>query len=306
MLSCLGLEGFIEGTAVDRLVMRLFGRRLPPRLGPALGFVRLFRQRWHADHIPMLAGHLAYVTLLSLVPLVAVGFSILAYFPLFEPLRQQIEAFVFANFVPAAGEVIRAHFSRFVANATHMTSIGVAALAVLALLLIRAIDEDLNHIWRSRGQRSRLMTLGIYWLVLSLGPLLLAASILATSYVISLRLFQLEFVSALWTRLLGLLPFVLSLGSIILLYLAVPNARVRFQDALVGAGLAALLFEGAKKGFAFYVTHFTTYQAIYGALAVIPILFVWVYLSWFLVLFGAEVTATLGVYRQQQTGPQWD
>ena len=153
----------------------------------------------------------------------------------------------------------------------------------MALLLIRAIDEDLNHIWRTRGQRSRFMTLAVYWLVLSLGPLLVGASILVTSYVVSLRLFQLELVSVLWTRLLGLLPFVLSLGSIILLYLVVPNVRVRFKDALVGAGLAALLFEGAKKGFAFYITHFTSYQAIYGALAGIPILFVWVYLSWFIV-----------------------
>ncbi len=276
------------------------------RFAPLLGFLRLFLGRWHQDRLPVLAGHLAYVTLLSLVPLVAVIFSVLSYLPAFDELRQQIEGFVFDNFVPAAGEAIQAHFTQFVTNSTRTTSIGILALVVVALLLISAIDENLNHIWRSRGERGKVTTLAVYWLILTLGPLLAGASILATSYVVSLRLFEVELVSRLGGLLLGLLPFVLSLGGMLLLYLVVPNARVRFRHALGGAVLAALLFEGAKKGFAFYITYFTSYEAIYGALAVVPILFVWIYLSWLIVLLGAEVTAALGDYRQQQSAPHWD
>ncbi len=254
----------------------------------------------------MLAGHLAYVTLLSLVPLVTVVFSIFSFFPIFSSVRLQVEEFIFANFVPAASDVIHHHFSRFVANASKMTSIGVVALVLVALLLISAIDQNLNHIWRSRGQRPKMTTFAVYWMILTLGPLLAGASILITSYVVSLRVFHhMQLLSSAANFMLGILPFCLSFFSLLLLFVAVPNVKIRWRDALVGAIVSALLLEGAKKVFALYITNFTSYQTIYGALAVIPILFVWVYLSWWLVLLGAEFTASMGDYRNRRA-PIWD
>jgi len=114
-----------------------------------------------------------------------------------------------------------------------------------------------------------------------------------------------QLLSSAASLMLGLLPFVLSFFSLMLLFVLVPNVKIRWRDALVGAAVSALLLEGAKKVFALYITHFTSYQTIYGALAVIPILFVWVYLSWWLVLLGAEFTASMGDYRTRRT-PIWD
>lgn len=269
-------------------------------------FSLLCWRRIQEDRLSVLAGHLAYVTLLSLVPLVTVIFSIFSFFPIFASVRLQVEEFVFANFVPAASDIIHHHFSRFVANASKMTSIGVVALVLVALLLISAIDQNLNHIWRSRGQRPKMTTFAVYWMILTLGPLLAGASILATSYVVSLRVFHhMQLLSSAASLMLGILPFILSFFSLMLLFVLVPNVKIRWRDALVGAAVSALLLEGAKKVFALYITHFTSYQTIYGALAVIPILFVWVYLSWWLVLLGAEFTASMGDYRTRRT-PIWD
>lgn len=271
-----------------------------------LSVLQICRRRVHEDRLSVLAGHLAYVTLLSLVPLVTVVFSIFSFFPIFGSVRLQIEEFVFSNFLPAASDQIHHHFTRFVANASKMTSIGVVALVLVALLLISAIDQNLNHIWRSRGQRPKMTTFAVYWMVLTLGPLLAGASILATSYVVSLRVFHhMQLLSSAAKLMLGILPFLLSFCSLMLLFVAVPNVKIRWREAMFGAAVAALLLEGAKKVFALYITQFASYQTIYGALAAIPILLVWIYMSWWIVLLGAEFTASLGDFRSRRA-PVWD
>ncbi len=271
-----------------------------------LSVLQICRRRVHEDRLSVLEGHLAYVTLLSLVPLVTVVFSIFSFFPIFGSVRLQIEEFVFSNFLPAASDQIHHHFTRFVANASKMTSIGVVALVLVALLLISAIDQNLNHIWRSRGQRPKMTTFAVYWMVLTLGPLLAGASILATSYVVSLRVFHhMQLLSSAAKLMLGILPFLLSFCSLMLLFVAVPNVKIRWREAMFGAAVAALLLEGAKKVFALYITQFASYQTIYGALAAIPILLVWIYMSWWIVLLGAEFTASLGDFRARRA-PVWD
>jgi membrane protein len=174
-------------------------------------------------------------------------------------------------------------------------------LVVLALFLIAAIDENMNHIWRSHGQRKWLKTITMYSMVLGIAPMLVGGSLLLSSYIQGWAVWDYELVSSLGGGLLDLLPYLLSLGGILLLYKVVPNVDVRWQHALIGATLSALLFEIAKEGFGYYIAHFGTYKSIYGALAGIPIMMIWLYLSWLVVLLGAELTATLGEWQLNRT-----
>ncbi|MEH6479448.1 MULTISPECIES: virulence factor BrkB family protein [Pseudoalteromonas] len=245
------------------------------------------------DQITVNAGYLAYVTLLSLVPLIAVGVAIFSAFPGFETTRMEIESFLFTNFVPTSTDVIREHISSFAGNANQMTAVGIGFLAAIALLLIRNVDATLNRIWRIKKKRPMMISFAVYWMVLSLGPVLLGASIGVTSYIVSLVSFADQGIPGFSGFLLKLLPYGISMVGFIMLYTLVPNTRVSFRAAIPGAFFAALLFELTKKGFALYISHFPSYEVIYGAVATIPILFVWVYLSWVVVLLGAEFTACI-------------
>jgi membrane protein len=234
---------------------------------------------------------------MSLVPLLVVMLSMMTAFPMFADLRQTIESFVYSNFVPAAGDTIQHYIAEFVKNASHMSAVAISFLFLFALMLISAIDKTLNKLWRVTEKRRLITSFSMYWMVLTLGPVLVGSSIAATSYIVSLISVGDYDIFGLANIFLRLLPIMASVGAFLILYLVVPNKNVPVKFALAGAVLAALLFELAKKGFALYITQLPSYEAIYGALAGIPILFLWVYLSWLVVLIGALFTVSLENYQ---------
>jgi membrane protein len=256
-------------------------------------FAKTFLTRCKTDNITISAGHLAYVTLLSLVPFIMVFFTILSAFPAFATVRSKLEQFIFSNFVPTASDVVHEYMSDFVGNASQMGAVGILSLLFVASLLISNVDKTLNRIWRTQSERPIIYTFAIYWMVITLGPLLMGASVVMTSYLVGLAEFAEEYTPGLGTFLLELVPSFAALAAFIILYMLVPNRRVPLKHALGGAVLATILFELSKKGFAFYVTSFPSYQVIYGALAALPLLFLWIYLSWIVVLLGAEFTCSL-------------
>lgn len=257
-------------------------------------FGRYLLSRMVHDRVNVNAGYLAYITLLSLVPMLTVLLSILSSFSIFENVGDVVQDYVITHFVPAAGDAVRHALSEFVTNTGKMTAVGGMFLFVAALTLISNIDKNLNYIWRVRKKRRMVFSFSMYWMILTLGPILVGASIALTSYITSLKLLDSEALTGAFNFFLRRLPLLLSFFAFAGLYLLVPNKKVHFLHAIAGAFVAALLFELSKKAFAAYITQFPSYQLIYGALAAIPILFVWVYLCWLIVLIGAEVTASLG------------
>ncbi|MCL5255477.1 MAG: virulence factor BrkB family protein [Gammaproteobacteria bacterium] len=276
-------------------------QKLPGQMQCAIKFLKHFIKRCADDRINIMAGHLTYVSLLSLVPLVAVIFAMFAAFPMFEEMRRSVEEAILANLIPTSGEAIQEYLNRFVGNANQMTVIGAIFLFVVAIMMINAIDKAMNTIWRAHNKRRLIISLAIYWMVITLGPLLVGTGIGLSSYLLSIAAFADEYVGGLRNTLLAMFPFFMSLMAFMLLYVMVPNKVVRFRHAIWGAAVAAFLFEMAKRGFAMYLQYFPSYELIYGAMATIPILIVWIYLSWNIILIGAELSVSIEEFFQEES-----
>ncbi|MCQ4346896.1 virulence factor BrkB family protein [Pseudomonas stutzeri] len=265
-----------------------------PHLQRARDFAEHLLRRFFADRIPQSAAALTYTTLFAVVPMMTVTFVMLAAVPAFRDLGEPIQRFIFDSFVPSAGEQVQQHLSAFSGQARELTWIGVGVLVVTALLTLKTIESAFNQIWRVRRARRGLSSFLLYWAILSLGPLLLGAGFAASTYVTSLKFLSGPEALPGAATLLGLTPLFTGIAAFTLLYAAVPNTRVRLRHALIGGSCAALLFEAAKALFALYVTLFPGYQLIYGAFAAVPLFLVWIYLSWLIVLAGAELVCHLG------------
>lgn len=274
---------------------------LQRKLQTIIHFTRYFLGRLWREQLHVSAGYLSYVTLMSLIPLLVVMLSTMTAFPIFSEIKLSIESFVYENFLPATGDAVKLHITGFVENATKMSAIALMFLFVLALLLISAIDKTLNRLWQIKTKRRFVTSLSVYWLVLTLGPILVGASIATTSYIVSLVSLNAYDFFGLSDLFVRLLPLLSSIGAFLILYLIVPNKVVPFKCALGGALVAGILFEIAKAGFAQYITKLPTYETIYGALAGVPILFLWVYLSWLVVLFGALFTLALENFKSKNS-----
>lgn len=262
----------------------------------------VWRRFWQDDCLTM-AGVLSYSTLLSLVPLTAVALAIIAAFPVFDQWTVALQEFVFRNFVPAAGEAVQEYLMAFVEKASQLTTAGTLFLIVTALWLIANVETTFNRIWRVHRARSLIGRFTTYWAALTVSPLLLGASLALTSYLTTLLLQQDPGDTLGVSHFVFVMtPFLASTLGITLLYLIVPNRRVNIRYAVAGGVLAALLFELAKRGFTTYIASVPTYQNIYGALAAIPIFLIWIFLSWLVILLGAEFAACLHSFRRRPPG----
>ena len=267
-------------------------------------FVRFVLRRWTHDRCPEIAGSLAFTTMLALVPTFAIVVSILSHMPFFEEMMVQIKVFLLLNLVPEiAGKIIAEYIPQFSENAGRLTTLGVLILLVSAVALMLTIDRSINVIWRTRAKRKLWISILAYMALLLVGPLLIGVSVSITTYLLSLPQRLGNVPETAHTLLLQGIPTAVSTIAFFLIYRLVPHRPVPWAHALAGGIVAAVLFEAAKEGFAFYVAHARYYSIAYGAFAAVPFFLLWIYFSWLIVLFGAELAASLGEWRDAEAPP---
>lgn len=247
--------------------------------------------------LAQVAGSLTFTTVLSIVPLLAVALSVFTAFPLFAEYRAALEQLLLRELLPPQIAVTTLRYlNDFTAKATGLTAFGLLFLIVTALLMILTVDRALNDIWNVRQRRGLVARVLVYWALLTLAPLVIGASLSATSYLLSTSGTTLAESQGVLRALLDVLPFVLGGLALSTLYVIVPNRRVLWRDALIGAFVASLIGELISQGFGVYIKA-GTLTGIYGAFSALPLFLLWVYFSWFALLFGAAIAATLPMLR---------
>ena len=279
------------------------GMKFPPSLEALLSGLSHFpwrdtaitlRNRFREDRMGLTASSLTFTTSIALVPFFTVALAVFTAFPMFSTLQGALQAWLVKSLIPdnIARQVL-GYLTQFSGQASKLGGAGLAVLLVTAIALMLTIDRTLNSIWRVRKARPLAQRVLIYWAAITLGPLVLAASLAVTSYVVSASRGMVGALPVSLRFMLDVTQFFLVAGGMAALYRFVPNTYVKWGHALVGGLFVAAGLEIGKKVLGLYLAAVPTYSLVYGAFAALPILLVWIYLSWIIVLMGAVITAYL-------------
>jgi len=255
---------------------------------------RTLRERFSEDRLGLTASSLTFTTIMALVPLVTVALAIFTAFPMFAKLQGGLQQWLVTSLIPDnISRQVLGYLTQFAGKASRLGVVGLALLLVTALALILTIDHTLNGIWRVRKRRSFGQRVLVYWAAMTLGPLVLGVSLSATSYAISASQGIVGVMPGGVEILLDALQFGLLAGGMAAMYHYVPNAHVKWRHAWTGGLFVAAGIELAKKSLAAYLSMVPTYSVMYGAFATVPILLIWIYVAWVIVLLGAVIAAYL-------------
>jgi len=262
------------------------------RSWPWYDTLRTLRVRFREDRLGQTAGSLTFTTLIALVPLLTVMLAVFSAFPMFRDFRIALEKYFLRTLVPdAIAKPVLGALTQFASKASGLGSMGLLMLVVTALALMLTIDRTLNAIWRVRRPRPIAQRVLVYWTALTLGPLVLGLSLSLTSYAVSASQGLVGALPGGVSLMLGLLQFVLLAAAMAGLFHYVPNTPVLWRHAIAGGVFVSVAFELAKRLLALYLQLVPSHSKIYGAFATVPILLVWMYLGWVIVLLGAVIAA---------------
>jgi membrane protein len=268
-----------------------------------LTLTRLTIDRARKERLPQVAGSLAFTTLLSIVPLLAASFALFTQFPVFTRFKDALQEFLLNRLLPAdIARTVLKYLNQFVGNASGLTWVGSLFLLGTAIAMLLTVENALNQMWKVRKNRPFFKRVGLYLLMLAVGPPVLGLSLWATSYLLGVSLGLIGALPRSLAFVLDLGPLLLGLAVLTSMFYLVPNTKVRLRDAFAGGLIASVAFELGKRGFTNYLVKVPTYKALYGAFAALPMFLLWVYFSWLVTLVAAMLTANLALTRRRPAG----
>lgn len=280
--------------------------REPAFKGRARRLIAEMLRRTRKLRLQQTAASLAFLSLFAAVPVFSIALSVLSALPVFDRLQEGVQQFLLRNFFPEAfSDTVIRYLQEFAGRATHLSLAGAVVFFMTAITSLRVIETTLNAIWASSRRRSLVHRFGLYWALLTLTPLALGAVLALNGRVIAGLLVDqdLAWLQSLWFTAL---PWLIGVAALWLMFLLLPAARVPPLHALAGAALSAGLLAVLQRGLSLSVRQLPTYEIVYGAFAVLPLLLIWLFLVWSAVLAGALLAASLRHWSARLDDPEPD
>ena len=269
--------------------------------------VRLIAVRFSQDRCAQMAATLTFITLLSVVPVLTVALTVFSAFPAFADVAEAIRKFLAADMVPeTGGKLVSFYFAQFGESAARLTAVSLVIVAATAVVLVLSIDRALSTIWHVSRPRPVMQRVLIYWLVLTLGPLLVGGSLSLTTWMVAISVGYAAQVSWIGVVALKTMPILLTAPAFTFLFRVVPNRYVPMRHAAIGGVVSAFAFESMNSFFALYIAHLPSYKLVNAVFATVPVFLLWTYLSWISILLGGVVASSLSHWRsteRQQPDP---
>lgn len=269
-------------------------------------FLRFLLRHYIEDNCQQKAASLTYTTMLSIVPIITVLLMILSSVPALESVRDQISQVIYSNLLPQSSLQVSEYINSFAEKSSNLTAIGAMVLFVTSIMTLTTIERAFNQIWRVEGRSGGFKSVIRYWTIITLGPLVLGTAFIVSSAVQSLSFLnqQIAGYGIDWGFWVQVVSYIVTVAGFIGMYWFIPKARVPFKSAAIAGIFVAVLFELLKYFFGTLMSNFTSYEAIYGAFAALPIFLLWIYLSWNLILLGVEISYTLTIYATGEVYPR--
>lgn len=269
-------------------------------------FLRFLTRHFFEDNCQQKAASLTYTTMLSIVPILTVLLMILSSVPALASVRAQIYEVIYSNLIPQSSLQVSNYINSFAEKSTNLTAIGVMILFVTTIMTLTTIERAFNQIWRVENRSGGLKSMLRYWTIVTLGPLVLGTAFIASSTVQSLSFLnrQIAGYGIDWSFWVQIVSIGVTTAGFISMYWFIPKARVPVKNAAIAGIFVAIVFELLKHVFGTVMSNFTSYEAIYGAFAALPIFLLWIFLSWNLILLGVEISYTLTIFETKEVYPR--
>ena len=281
-------------------------QKLPFFNKPWFQFVRFLLRHFTEDDCQQKAASLTYTTMLSIVPILTVLLMILSSVPALESVRAQIYSVIYSNLMPQSSVQVSQYINDFAEKSTNLTAVGIIALFFTTIMTLTTIEKAFNQIWRVEDRSGGFKSILRYWTIVTLGPLVLGTAFIASSAVQSLSFLnqQVAGYGIDWSFWVQIASIAVTMAGFIGMYWFIPKARVPVKNAAIAGVFVTIVFELLKHTFGVVMTNFTSYEAIYGAFAALPIFLLWIYLSWNLILLGVEISYTLTIFETKEVYPR--
>jgi membrane protein len=255
--------------------------------------LRLFVMMMFDRDITVYASSLSFYTIFTVVPLLIISLSLIANVPVFNDQYAKIQIFIFDNIMPVQTVAIAEYIESFSKNSVKLGVIGFTTMIVSSLLFFQNFEYIVGKIFKTanRGVWDSITT---YWTLITLTPILLITSM-------SLKAYLQSHVSGLALHAFSLFPFLLLWGIFFLIYKIAVNANVSPKSAAISSFVVATVWGLAKNSFVQYVFYNKTYATMYGSFSALIFFFLWIYVSWIIVIYGMKLCYLINRSAQRHT-----